>query len=104
MNSEKILWQVLNSTNRGLSSFSDAIMSCDNNNRLKYVFDGPPKDQGKRLYYIYGTNQADKDKGIHHNDYKPQGKGYNWPKSYRQANNLYYDIIFINKHSGNHLF
>ena len=74
----------------------DAILSGGDNNRLKYVFQGPPKDAGKRLYYIYGTNQTDHDKGIHHdNDYRPQGKGYNWPQSYRKANNLYYDVIFV---------
>jgi hypothetical protein len=80
-----------------LNDFSeDAILSCGDNNRLKYVFQGPPKDAGKRLYYIYGTNKTDHDKGIHHDDdYRPQGKGYNWPQSYRKANNLYYDVIFV---------
>jgi len=79
-----------------LNDFSeDAIMSCGDNNRLKYVFEGPTKDLGKKLYYIYGTNPEDKDKGIRHSEYKPQGKGYNWPQSYRKANNLYYDVVFI---------
>jgi len=85
-----------------LNDFSeDAILSCGDNNRLKYVFQGPPKDAGKRLYYIYGTNQKDLDKGIHHDDeYRPQGKGYNWPQSYRKANNLYYDVIFVDESAG----
>lgn len=84
-----------------LNDFSeDAILSAGDNNRLKYVFQGPQKDKGKRLYYIYGTNKTDQDKGIHHNVYKPQGKGYNWPQSYRKANNLYYDVTFVEKSSG----
>jgi len=80
-----------------LNDFSeDAILNAGENNRLKYVFQGPQKDTGKRLYYIYGTNKTDHDKGIHHNGaYKPQGKGYNWPQSYRKANNLYYDVTFV---------
>lgn len=75
-------------------------LSTTNNNRLKYVFSGPPKAQGKKLYYIYGTDPSAKDKGIHHEEYKPQGKGYNWPQSYRKANNLYYDILFTEKGMG----
>merc|ERR1712096_179338 len=66
-----------------LNDFSeDALMTYSENNRLKYVFHGPPKDTGKKLYYIYGTRSSDKDHGIKHEDYKPQGKGYNWPQSY----------------------
>jgi len=86
-----------------LNDFSEeAIVSGDDNNRLKYVFKGPSKDLGQRLYYIYGTNATDQDKGIHHNDgYKPKGKGYNWPESYRKANNLYYNVIFLEKQEGN---
>lgn len=79
-----------------LNDFSeDALISCGENNRLKYVFEGPPKDSGKRLYYIYGTDQTAKDKGITHDEYRPQGKGYNWPQSFRKANNLYYDVLFV---------
>ena len=70
-------------------------MTYEDNNRLKYVFQGPPKDSGKKLYYIYGTKSSDVDKGFEKTEYKPQGKGYNWPQSYRKANNLYYDVIFI---------
>lgn len=81
-----------------LNDFSeDALMTQSENNRLKYVFKGPLKDTGKKLYYIYGTKVSDKDEGIHHDQYKPQGKGYNWPQSYRKANNLYYDVIFPQK-------
>ena len=32
--------------------------------------------------------------GIHREEYKPTGKGFNWPESYRKANNLYYEILF----------
>ena len=74
----------------------DAFMTKADDNRLKYVFKGPPKDTGKRLYYIYGTHISDKDKGFNLDEYKPQGKGFSWPQSYRKANNLYYDVIFVN--------
>lgn len=70
-------------------------MTYEDNNRLKYVFQGPPKDSGKKLYYIYGTKATAVDTGLTKTSYKPQGKGYNWPQSYRKANNLYYDVIFI---------
>jgi len=75
----------------------DAIMTYEDNNRLKYVFQGPPKDSGKKLYYIYGTKSSDVDSGLEKTNYKPQGKGYNWPQSYRKANNLYYDVTFLQK-------
>lgn len=78
-----------------LNDFSeDANMTYEDNNRLKYVFKGPSKDSGKRLYYIYGTSSSDVDTGLTKTNYKPQGKGYNWPQSYRKANNLYYDVVF----------
>lgn len=72
----------------------DADFTKATDNRLKYVYRSPPKDTGKKLYYIYGTKVSDNDRGIHHRGYKPQGKGYNWPESYRKMNNLYYEIIF----------
>jgi hypothetical protein len=78
-----------------MNDFSeDATMTYEDNNRLKYVFKGPIKDSGKKLYYIYGTKASDVDKGLAKTNYKPQGKGYNWPQSYRKANNLYYDVFF----------
>ena len=63
--------------------------------KFYYVFKGPKKDQSKKLYYVYGTNMNSKDVGIKHEMYKPQGKGYNWPESFRKANNLYYELIFL---------
>lgn len=63
--------------------------------KFYYVFKGPKKDQSKKLYYVYGTNMNSKDAGIKHESYKPQGKGYNWPESFRKANNLYYELIFL---------
>ena len=55
----------------------------------------PKKDGHKKVYYIYGNSMSCKDKGITQQEYRPQGKGYNWPESYRKANNLYYELIFI---------
>jgi len=59
------------------------------------VFKGPKKDgKVKRLYYVYGTSLSAKDEGIKQEPYRPVGKGYNWPESYRKANNLYYELTF----------
>lgn len=63
--------------------------------KFYYVFKGPKKDQSKKLYYVYGKNLNSKDTGIKHESYKPQGKGYSWPESFRKANNLYYELIFL---------
>ena len=67
--------------------------------KFYYVFKGPKKDQSKKLYYVYGTNMNSKDAGIKHESYRPQGKGYNWPESFRKANNLYYELIFLEQGS-----
>lgn len=73
----------------------DAIVNPEDAFKFHYVFKGPKKDQSKRLYYVYGTNLNTKDAGIKHQSYRPQGKGYNWPESFRKANNLYYELIFL---------
>jgi len=84
-----------------LNDFSeDADITKSTDNRLKYVYKGPPKDTGKKLYYIYGTKVSDSDQGIKH-EYRPQGKGYNWPESYRKANSLYYDVSFVKQDETN---
>lgn len=63
--------------------------------KFHYVFKGPKKDgKQKKLYYVYGTHLAAKDEGIKQEPYRPVGKGYNWPESYRKANNLYYELTF----------
>ena len=64
------------------------------------MFKGPRKDgHSKRLYYVYGTSLRDKDKGMNQQPYRPQGKGFNWPESYRKANNLYYELLFVEQGS-----
>lgn len=73
----------------------DAVVNPEDAFKFYYVFKGPKKDQSKKLYYVYGTNMNSKDAGIKHESYKPQGKGYNWPESFRKANNLYYELIFL---------
>lgn len=73
----------------------DAVVNPEDAFKFHYVFKGPKKDHSKRLYYVYGTNMNTKDTGIKHESYKPQGKGYNWPESFRKANNLYYELIFL---------
>lgn len=73
----------------------DAEVRPEDGFKFHYVFKGPKKDgKQKRLYYVYGTRMSDKDEGIKQEPYRPVGRGYNWPESYRKANNLYYDLTF----------
>ena len=75
---------------------TDAEIPSNEKFKFYYVFKGPKKDgRNKRLYYVYGTSVDDKDKGISQQPYKPQGKGFNWPESYRKAHSLYYELIFV---------
>ena len=70
-------------------------MRPDDSFKFHYVFKGPKKDgKVKQLYYVYGTSLSAKDEGIKQEPYRPVGKGYNWPESYRKANNLYYELTF----------
>jgi len=79
-----------------IDTFSDAEISPEERFKLYYVFKGPKKDgKHKKLYYVYATSVNAKDEGIKQVEYRPQGVGYNWPESYRKANNLYYDLIFL---------
>lgn len=73
----------------------DAEVRPEDSFKFHYVFKGPKKDgKVKRLYYVYGTSLSAKDEGIKQEPYRPVGKGYNWPESYRKANNLYYELTF----------
>ena len=74
----------------------DAEISPEERFKLYYVFKGPKKERkNKKLYYVYATSVNAKDDGIKQTEYRPQGMGYDWPESYRKANNLYYDLIFL---------
>ncbi|XP_074611518.1 uncharacterized protein LOC141866011 [Acropora palmata] len=79
-----------------LDDFSeDAEVRPEDSFKFHYVFKGPKKDGNqKKLYYVYGTHLSAKDEGIKQEPYRPVGKGYNWPESYRKANNLYYELTF----------
>ena len=78
-----------------LITLVDAEVRPDDSFKFHYVFKGPKKDgKVKRLYYVYGTHLSAKDEGIKQEPYRPVGKGYNWPESYRKANNLYYELTF----------
>ncbi|XP_068728237.1 uncharacterized protein [Montipora capricornis] len=79
-----------------LDDFSeDAEVRPEDGFKFHYVFKGPRKDgKQKKLYYVYGTHLSAKDEGIKQEPYRPVGKGYNWPESYRKANNLYYELTF----------
>jgi len=79
-----------------LDDFSeDAEVRPEDSFKFHYVFKGPKKDgKEKKLYYVYGTRLSAKDEGIKQEPYRPVGKGYNWPESYRKANNLYYELTF----------
>ncbi|CAH3029674.1 unnamed protein product [Porites evermanni] len=85
-----------------LDDFSeDAEVRPDDSFKFHYVFKGPKKDgKVKRLYYVYGTHLSAKDEGIKQEPYRPVGKGYNWPESYRKANNLYYELTFPEQGEG----
>ena len=79
-------------------SFVDAEIPDEDRFKFYYVFKGAKKDgKNKRLYYVYGTNLKARDEGIKHEEYRPKGKGYNWPESYRKANNLYYELMFADQ-------
>lgn len=82
-----------------LDDFSeDAEVRPEDSFKFHYVFKGPKKDgKVKRLYYVYGTSLLAKDEGIKQEPHRPVGKGYNWPESYRKANNLYYEMTFADQ-------
>lgn len=101
---------MFNETNDGIFAYSfvrlaqhlpvfcliiDAEVRPEDSFKFHYVFKGPKKDgKVKRMYYVYGTSLSAKDEGIKQEPYRPVGKGYNWPESYRKANNLYYELTF----------
>lgn len=77
---------------------ADAEVRPEDSFKFHYVFKGPKKDgKVKRLYYVYGTSLSAKDEGIKQEPHRPVGKGYNWPESYRKANNLYYELTFADQ-------
>ena len=77
---------------------TDAEVRPEDSFKFHYVFKGPKKDgKVKRLYYVYGTSLLAKDEGIKQEPHRPVGKGYNWPESYRKANNLYYEMTFADQ-------
>ena len=83
---------------------TDAEIPPDERFKFYYVFKGPKKDgKNKRLHYVYGTSTKASDEGIKHEPYRPQGKGYNWPESYRKANNLYYELVFAEQGNGHRM-
>ena len=53
--------------------------------KLHYVFKGPKKDRNKKLFYVYGKGLGfdHHDNGLQTLPYRPQGKGYVWPKRYQ---------------------
>ncbi|RDD46138.1 hypothetical protein TrispH2_001377 [Trichoplax sp. H2] len=69
-------------------------LPAQHNFKLHYVTKGPTTDGNKQLHYVYGIGFNAKDSGIRKQPYKPQGKGYNWPKSFRDPNCLYYQLQF----------
>ncbi|KAJ8040217.1 hypothetical protein HOLleu_14447 [Holothuria leucospilota] len=66
--------------------------------KTKYIYKGPPKARGKSLYYIYGIGMNAEDlKHQAQTTYKPKGRGYQWPSSYKNPNHFYYALTFIIK-------
>ncbi|XP_070563822.1 uncharacterized protein [Ptychodera flava] len=65
--------------------------------KYNYVYKAPLKARGKKLFYVYGIgmNSMDQAKMVKKPYYRPKGKGYLWPSSFRKSNHVYYEITFV---------
>ncbi|XP_077981236.1 uncharacterized protein LOC144436338 [Glandiceps talaboti] len=65
--------------------------------KYQYVSKGPTKAKGKKLFYVYGIGMSAEDqaKMVKKPYYRPKGKGYIWPSSFRKTNHVYYEISFV---------
>ncbi|PIK47981.1 hypothetical protein BSL78_15129 [Apostichopus japonicus] len=76
----------------------DATLYPEDEFKTKYIYKGPPKARGKRLYYIYGIGMTAEDqKQKAKETYKPQGRGYVWPSSFKNPNHFFYALEFLIK-------
>ena len=66
--------------------------------KFNYVYKGSNQSRGKQLYYVYGIGFNSKDDRFRVcKQYKPKGRGYVWPSSFRKGNHFYYDLSFVTK-------
>ncbi|XP_033117082.1 uncharacterized protein LOC117117017 [Anneissia japonica] len=82
-----------------LDDYSEAAsVNSEDKFKFKYINKAPLKAKGKKLYYCYGIGMNSTD-GRHliKTQYKPKGKGYVWPSSYRKSNHIYYDLTFVSQ-------
>ncbi|XP_071952198.1 uncharacterized protein [Antedon mediterranea] len=64
--------------------------------KFKYINKAPLKAKDKKLYYCYGIGMKSTDgRLLAKAQYKPKGKGYIWPSSYRKSNHMYYNLSFV---------
>ncbi|XP_072043380.1 uncharacterized protein [Amphiura filiformis] len=79
-----------------LDDYSEAaIVGPDERYKLNYVYKSSARSKGKQLHYCYGIGFGAKDERFRvSKTYKPKGRGYVWPSSYRNPNHLYYDLTF----------
>ncbi|XP_071483029.1 uncharacterized protein [Diadema antillarum] len=79
-----------------LDDYSEAAVARpDERYKFNYVYKGAPSSRGKKLFYVYGIGMNSRDarsKVTKH--YKPKGKGYVWPSSFRNATHFYYEMVF----------
>ncbi|XP_022110406.1 uncharacterized protein LOC110989978 isoform X1 [Acanthaster planci] len=80
-----------------LEDYSEAAtIKPDDQHKFKYVYKGTNSSRGKQLFYVYGIGFNSKDDRFRvRKQYKPKGRGYIWPSSFRKGNHFYYDLAFI---------
>ncbi|XP_065904215.1 uncharacterized protein [Dysidea avara] len=76
-------------------SSADPDVNPESDYKCYYVFKGPPKMQGTKLYYVYGKGFDAKDSGLRKGPVRPTGKGFTWPKEYFPANSVFYDLQIL---------
>ncbi|XP_041475217.1 uncharacterized protein LOC121423795 [Lytechinus variegatus] len=79
-----------------LDDYSEAaIARKDDKYKFRYVYKGAPSTRGKKLFYVYGIGMNSKDaRSKVTKQYKPKGKGYIWPSSFRNPAHFYYELVF----------
>nr|XP_054764771.1 uncharacterized protein LOC129271441 [Lytechinus pictus] len=79
-----------------LDDYSEAAVARkDDKYKYRYVYKGAPSTRGKKLFYVYGIGMNSKDaRSKVTKQYKPKGKGYVWPSSFRNPAHFYYELVF----------
>lgn len=79
-----------------LDDYSEAaVASQDDQYKYRYIYKGAPGTRGKKLFYVYGIGMKSKDaRSKVTKQYKPKGKGYIWPSSFRNPAHFYYELVF----------